>query len=538
MESAQSKEVLQQRITVLEAEAGVARRVRQELEQKGELLKLFIEHTPAAVAMCDLNMCYLTYSRRWALDYGVGDGNLTGQCHYDVFQDIPAKWKQEHQQCFAGRSIINEEEAFPRRDGSLDWVRRELHPWRRLDGEIGGLIMFTEVITGRKKTETEKKRVEYQLHQAQKMESIGILAGGVAHDFNNLLMGIQGRTSLMLMNSEPSDPHYEHLNKIEEYIQSATSLTGQLLGFARGGKYEVKTSQMNELIRKSIDMFGRTKKEISLHLRLDDSLWSVEVDTNQIVQVLLNLFVNAGQAMPYGGDLYIQTGNLELTRRYLEPYDLDPGRYVKVSVTDTGIGMDEKTMKSIFDPFFTTKELGRGTGLGLASVYGIMKNHRGLVNVYSELGNGSTFNLYLPASDKKIMEEQTQTVSELENSDPITILLVDDEPFIQDVGQEILEHLGHQVLVAGNGMEAVKKLEENQAAIDLVILDMIMPEMGGGEVFDHFKAVDPDVRVLLSSGYSINGQAQNIIDKGCVGFIQKPFTIIQLRQKLREIQNR
>ncbi len=538
MESAQSKEVLQQRITELEAEVDIACRVRQELEQKEELLKLFIAHTPAAVAMCDLDMCYLTYSRRWELDYGLEDRDLTGQCHYDIFQDIPDKWKEEHRQCLAGQSLINEEEDFPRLNGTLDWVRRELHPWRQPDGKIGGLIMFTEVITGRKKAETEKKRAEDKFHQAQKMESIGILAGGVAHDFNNLLMGIQGRTSLVLMNSEPSDPHYEHLSKIEEYIQSATSLTGQLLGFARGGKYEVKTSQMNELIRKSVDMFGRTKKEISLHLKLDDSLWSVEVDTAQIDQVLLNLFINAGQAMPYGGDLYLQTENLELNQMYLKPYGLDSGKYVKISVTDTGIGMDEKTMKHIFDPFFTTKELGRGTGLGLASVYGIMKNHRGLVNVYSEPGNGSTFNLYLPASDKKVMEEQTQIVGETEESSPLTILLVDDESFIQDVGQEILEHLGHQVLVAGNGMEAVKKLEESPAAIDLVILDMIMPEMGGGEVFDRLKSVDPDIRVLLSSGYSINGQAQNILDKGCVGFIQKPFTINQLRQKLREIPSR
>ncbi len=538
MVSGQSKEVLQQRIAMLEAEAAVARKVRGELEQREELLKLFIEHTPAAVAMCDLNMCYLTYSRRWALDYGLENGDLTGQCHYDVFQDIPVKWKQEHQQCFAGRSIINEEEAFPRKDGSLDWVRREMHPWRRPDGEIGGLIMFTEVITGRKKAEEEKKRVENRLYQAQKMESIGILAGGVAHDFNNLLMGIQGRTSLMLMNTEPSDPHYDQLSKIEGHIHSATSLTKQLLGFARGGKYEVKPSQMNELIRKDVDIFERTKKDVALHLELGDSLWLVDVDTAQIDQVLLNLFINAGQAMPYGGDLYIHTENLELSQRDLEPYGLDPGKYVKVSVTDTGIGMDEKTMKNVFDPFFTTKELGRGTGLGLASVYGIMKNHYGLVNVYSELGNGSTFNLYLPASAKKAMEEQAQDVSELESIGPKTILLVDDEPFIQDVGQEILEHLGHQVLVAGSGMEAVKKLEGSQAAIDLVILDMIMPEMGGGEVFDHLKDVDPDVRVLLSSGYSINGRAQDILDKGCVGFIQKPFTINQLRQKLREINNR
>ncbi len=532
------EEELKQRIDFLEKKVAQTRKIKEEIEQREELFSLFVKHTPAAVAMCDRNMCYLAYSRRWALDYGLADRDLVGQCHYEVFRDIPAKWKEEHQQCFAGQSIVNEEEVFPRLDGSVDWVRRELHPWRRSDGEIGGLIMFTEVITERKKAEAEKKRVEYQLHQAQKMESIGVLAGGIAHDFNNLLMGIQGRTSLMLMDTESSDPHYVQLTKIEEHIQSATALTKQLLGFARGGKYEVKPSRMNELVLNTADMFGRTKKEVKLHFKLDDSLWSVEADQPQMEQVLLNLFVNAWQAMPDGGDIYVQTENLELDRRYLKPYGLEPGKYVKVSVTDTGIGMDEKTMKRVFDPFFTTKEQGRGTGLGLASVYGIMKNHRGFVNAYSEPGNGSTFNLYLPASDKKVENKVNEDVEGMGDSGPLSILLVDDESIILEVGREILESLGHQVVTTGSGLEAVAKLKENRTGIDLVILDMIMPGMGGGEVFDQLKEIDAGVRVLLSSGYSINGQAQDIIDKGCVGFIQKPFTISQLRDKLRKIQHR
>lgn len=537
MKSGQRQEVLRQRIAELEAEAAVSGRVQHALEQQQELLKLFIDHTPAAVAMCDLNMCYLAYSRRWALDYDLGDENLIGRSHYEVFKEIPAQWKEEHQQCFAGQSIINEEEAFPRLDGSLDWVRRELHPWRRAGGEIGGLIMFTEVITARKKVEAEKKRVEDLLHQAQKMESIGVLAGGIAHDFNNLLMGIQGRTSLMLMDTEPSDPHYDQLNKIEEYIQSAISLTRQLLGFARGGKYEVKPSSMNTLIVKTADMFGRTKKDIALHFKLDDSLWLVDVDQSQMEQVLLNLFVNAGQAMPTGGDIFVQTENLELDRQYLAPYDLEPGKYVKVSVTDTGIGMDEKTRKRVFEPFFTTKGPGRGTGLGLASVYGIMKNHHGLVNVYSEPGKGSTFNLYLPASGKEVEADIVPESEDVQDLSPLNILLVDDELMILEVGREILESLGHRVVTAGSGEEAVETLRQQRDKIGLVILDMVMPGMSGGEVFDRLKEIDAGVRVLLSSGYSINGQAQDILDKGCVGFIQKPFTIKQLQDKIREIQD-
>ena len=530
--------LLKRRISLLEKEVAQIRKIQEEIEQREKLFSLFVKHTPAAVAMCDLEMRYLAYSRRWAVDYNLGNDDLTGKCHYDVFPDLPDRWKREHQQCFSGQSVINEEEPFPRLDGSLGWVRRELHPWRRSDGEIGGLIMFTEVITRRKKTEEEKKRVECQLHQAQKMESIGVLAGGIAHDFNNLLMVIQGRTSLILRETDPSDSRYTHLKYIEKHVESATALTSQLLGFARGGKYEVKPSLMNELVLKTSDMFGRTKKEIEIHLKLDDSLWSVEVDQPQMEQVLLNLLINAWQAMPDGGEIFIQTENLELDQQYLDPYGLKPGKYIKISVTDTGIGMDERTMRRVFDPFFTTKELGRGTGLGLASVYGIMKNHHGLVNVYSEPEKGSTFNLYLPASDRKVEADAKQHNEELNNDIFLNVLLVDDEPMILEVGREILESLGHRVVTAGNGEEAAEQLRKNRDDIDLVILDMIMPGMSGGEVFEQLKNIDVEVRILLSSGYSINGQAQVILDKGCVGFIQKPFSISQLQKKLREIQYR
>jgi two-component system cell cycle sensor histidine kinase/response regulator CckA len=232
------------------------------------------------------------------------------------------------------------------------------------------------------------------------MEAIGTLAGGIAHDFNNLLMAIQGRTSIMLMDKDSSHPDFGHLKGIEGYIGSAADLTKQLLGFARGGKYEVKPTDLNELIKKETRMFGRTKKEITIHEKYEDNLWPVEVDRGQIQQVLLNLYVNAWQAMPSGGELYIRTQNVTLDENYLKPHQFEPGRYVQISITDTGIGMDKATRERIFDPFFTTKEIGRGTGLGLASAYGILKNHGGFINVYSEKGHGSTFNIYLPASEK------------------------------------------------------------------------------------------------------------------------------------------
>ena len=380
---------------------------------------------------------------------------------------------------------------------------------------------------------TRQKRLEAQLQQAQKMEAIGTLAGGIAHDFNNLLMAIQGRTSIMLMDKDSSHPDFGQLRGIEGCVGSAADLTKQLLGFARGGKYEVKPTDLNELIRKEKRMFGRTKKEITIREKYEENLWSVEVDRGQIQQVLLNLYINAWQAMPGGGDLYLETENMTLDEIYVKPFSIEPGRYVKISITDTGIGMDKTTRGKIFDPFFTTKGLGRGTGLGLASVYGIIKNHGGFINVYSEKGHGSTFSVYLPASEKEVVEERKLTGDTLGGFE--TVLFVDDEEMITEIGENLLKWLGYKVFIAGTGKEAIEIYEENKGQIDIVLLDMIMPDMSGSEVYDRMKEINPKVKVLLSSGYSTDGQATEILNRGCMDFIQKPFKMKELSQKLRRI---
>jgi PAS domain S-box-containing protein len=386
-------------------------------------------------------------------------------------------------------------------------------------------------VSERKKAEEERRKLETQLQQAQKMESIGTLAGGIALDFNNILMGIQGRASLMLLKIDSDHPSYEKIKNIEKYVQNGTELTKQLLGFARRGKYMVKATDLNEIIEKSSQLFARTKKEIQVHTELYDDIWAAEVDRGQIEQVLLNLYVNAWQAMPEGGDLYIQTENIRLDRSYEKPYHIEPGRYVKISVSDTGVGIDRETRERIFEPFFTTKEMGRGTGLGLASVYGIIKSHNGYINVYSEKEQGTTFTIYLPASRKDAIREVEATTAVVKGSG--TILLVDDEKMIVEVGRELLEELGYIVLPVRSGQEAIEVFKDRHQEIDLVIMDMIMPGMGGGETFDRLKEIDPQVRVLLSSGYSVNGQASKILKRGCEGFIQKPFNMHQLAEKVQ-----
>lgn len=380
---------------------------------------------------------------------------------------------------------------------------------------------------------TAQRKLEAQFQAVQRLKSLGTLAGGIAHDFNNVLMGIQGRTSLMLTDMRPDHPHFEYLVEIEDQVRSGADLTRQILGFARAGKYEVKPSDLNEIVEKSSAMFSRTKKEIQIHSKYQDAVWTVEVDQGQIQQVLMNLYVNAWQAMPGGGDLYLETANVVLDEDDVQPFGTNPGRYVKVGITDTGTGMDEKTRARIFEPFFTTKEMGRGTGLGLATVYGIVKNHGGIINVYSERGQGTSFSLYLPASEKKPAEVPKSEDAPLRGTG--TILLVDDEATILEVGVRMLKKLGYRVLSAQGGTEALKTFEDDPKSIDLVILDMIMPDMGGEETFERLKKVDPRVRVLLSSGYSIDGQAQKILDRGCRGFLQKPFSLNDMSSKVREV---
>ena len=303
------------------------------------------------------------------------------------------------------------------------------------------------------------------------------------------------------------------------------------MGFARGGKYEIKPTDLNDLVENGAQMFGRTKKEITIFKKYEENLWPAAVDQNQMDQVLLNIFVNAWQAMPEGGNLYIQTKNEILDDNFVHPYGAAPGKYIKISIMDTGIGMDEKTMKRVFDPFFTTKQKERGTGLGLASAYGIIKNHDGIITVESTKDKGTIFNLYLPASERAVIEEQGDEQKITVGSE--TVLLVDDEPIVLDVSVQMLKKIGYKVLFAHHGREAIEIFKQNNDKIAIVILDLIMPGINGGEVYERLKEIDSNVKVLLSNGYSIDGQAAEILNRGCDGFIQKPFKLNELSYKFR-----
>ncbi len=377
------------------------------------------------------------------------------------------------------------------------------------------------------------RKLEEQSQLSKKMEAIGTLAGGVAHNFNNLLQVIQGNISYLMLDKNFCGPHMEEINNIERSIESGSNLTRQLLSFARASDYSFKPVDINEIVDSTSLMLDHTCKEIKIHKYLQKNIWTVEVDVGQIELVLINFYINSRHAMFERGDLYLHTENIVFSESGVMPYEKEAGKYVKVSITDTGIGMDKKVSNKIFEPFFTTKKEGVGTGLGLSTAYGVIKQHGGFISFDTEKGKGTTFNIYLPASDKAIIPIKA-SYENLEIGTG-TILLVDDENTVISIGKLLIEEMGYDVITAHGGRHAIDKFKENMDKIDMVILDIIMPDIDGGKVFDRMKELRPEIKVLLSSGYSKDGYAESILARGCDGFIQKPFKMERLSFEIKKI---
>ena len=374
---------------------------------------------------------------------------------------------------------------------------------------------------------SEEVSLKRQLEQAQKQEVIATLAGGLAHNFNNLLMIIMGLITLVLTKITPDHPVYADLMDIERQVRAGRDITRKLLCFRRSSDFEAQPVEINNLSEATIDMFGRTRPELVITKELSINLPAVKVDSGQIQQVLMNLLINAWQAMPGGGEITLQTRAVHLTYWHDDTWDLKPGPYVCLSVTDTGIGMDEETVGQLFKPFFTTKDPGQGSGLGLASAYRIMKNHQGAIQVKSKPGKGSTFTLFFPASSARPLDMAPEEKHIVNGQG--TILLVEDEPTLRRVARMLLEKLGYRVLEAPSGEAALEMYAEQQQDIDLILLDVVMPGLNGLQTLERLRALDPQVRVILCSG--VADTEEETLPDG-VSFMPKPFPLEILSQKV------
>ena len=641
--------------TVILRDITKRRRAEAALRESEERLRLFIEHAPAALAMFDREMRYLYVSRRWSSDYGLGERNLRGLPYYALFPEIPERWKAIHRRALGGEVVTTDADRFDRADGTVQWLRWEVRPWHDAAGEIGGIVVFSEDITARKRAEealrdreaylraitqavpdvllvldeegryletlsaqphllytepaafkgkllgevlpleiargalhsvrqtlltrqtqsfdyelpvqkvgkryfeariaplegpmldksavvvlardvTPQRLAEESLRQAQKMESMGRLAGGVAHDFNNMLAVIAGHADLALEQTVPDSPLHADLLAIQQAAQRSADLTRQLLAFARKQIIAPQVLDLDDTIAGMLKMLGRLIGEnIALLWKPATTLWPVRMDPTQINQILANLVVNARDAIAGVGQIIIKTDNVAFDETYCETHaDFVPGPYVLLAVSDNGCGMDKAVLAQLFDPFFTTKPPGQGTGLGLATVYGIVRQNHGFIHVYSEPGHGTTFKIYLPRHAADPVGTGATRESAVAPTGTETVLLVEDEAALLALATRQLERLGYTVLAAGGPHQALQQAQAHTGAIHLLLTDVIMPDLSGRDLWQRLRALRPGLKCLFVSGYTADIIAHHgVLDDG-VYFLQKPFSTEALATKLRE----
>lgn len=630
------------------------KQAEKKISHKNDLLQYIIEHTNSAVAVHDRNLNYIYVSKNYLYQYGIKDHNIIGKHHYEVFPDLPQKWRDVHQKVLQGEIHGSERDDYHREDGSIEWTRWDCRPWFEADGIIGGLIVYTEIITERIQAEealrasearfrnmvedapdpifiqtqmrfsylnqkalnlfgakdaqeligtpvmerfhpdyhdsvkqrikglnehckpaelmeqkylrmdgstvlvevtaqsimyedndgalvfvrdiTERKNLEAQLMQAQKMESVGRLAGGVAHDYNNMLSIILGYTDFAFEKIDTKHPLFSDLEEIHTAAERSVDITRQLLAFSRKQTIEPTLLDLNESVEGMLKMLRRLiGEDIDIAWHPGEHLWPVFMDPSQLNQIIVNLCVNARDAIKNVGKITIETNTKSFDDEYCaEHVGFRPGDYIMVAVSDDGCGMDKDLQSHIFEPFFTTKEMGKGTGLGLATVYGIVKQNNGFINVYSELGQGTTFRIYIPRPEAllKKLEKKKHRLPYAGGDE--TILLVEDDQAILKMTKMMLERFGYSVLSASKPEEAIEIANKYSGQIHLFITDVVMPEMNGRDLSKNILSIYPNLKTLFMSGYTANVIAHHgVLDEG-VNFIQKPFSREQISVKVRE----
>ena len=524
----------------LKSEIAERQRVEEQLQHSGEQYRLVTEAMPALIAYIDADRCYQFANERYLDLVGLSLDEIRGKQVRDVIGDAGFEDREDHiKQALGGQAQLFETVVFDK-DGDPHNVEARYAPHFDAQQNVVGFFVLSVDITARKQAEEEKRTLDSKLQETQKLESLGLLAGGIAHDFNNLLTGILGNASLSRMELPTSSPALHYLEDIEATSRHAADLCKQMLAYSGRGRFVIQNLSLNELIEDMEHLLRLSiGKKAILKLDLTDKLPAFEADASQIRQIVLNLVINASEAIGNrSGLISVTTGMLRADREYLATAALAPdigeGDYLFLEVSDNGCGMDAKAQSRIFDPFYSTKFTGRG--LGLAAVLGIVRGHKGAMKVYSEVGKGSTFKMLLPCSD--IPEtELAPPVAETSSADALAgrVLVVDDEETVRSVAARVLEKGGCAVVVAQDGREALARMAEEQERFDAVVLDLTMPHMDGVETFREMIKLDPELRVVLMSGFNEQEAISHFTGKGLAGFLQKPFDSDDLWWKLQEV---
>jgi two-component system, cell cycle sensor histidine kinase and response regulator CckA len=507
------------------------RKSESDLEDSKNMLQSIIDNAAAVIYLKDSQGNYILINKQYETLFHTNNEQIKGKNDYDIFpENVAAVLRNNDRKVIEANRAMEFEEVI-HHDGDPHTYISVKFPICDASGVLTSVCSICTDIT-------ERKKLEARFQQAQKMEAIGTLTGGIAHDFNNLLAVIIGNTELLEEQIQKGHYKADHLVEIKSAGQRAANLVHQLLAFSRRQVIKPKLINFNDILKDLEKMLGRIiGEDILLKIFPATGLWPVNIDPGQVDQVIMNIAVNARDAMPSGGNLNIETKNIELKAGHFRDHDVEnpPGPYVMLTISDTGIGMDAETRKRAFEPFFTTKETGKGTGLGLSTVYGIVKQNGGYIWAYSEPGYGTTIKIYLPKGKEDTAEfQRTEPVEgSLEGSE--TILVVEDDPSLRRLSRKIFEKYGYKVLEAKNGAEALRIAREYEGAIQLVLTDVIMPEMNGAELVKHLMRIQPDLKYIYMSGYPENTLSNSGLSNSNFDLIEKPFSTDTLVGKVRKV---
>jgi PAS domain S-box-containing protein len=515
------------------------KRAEEALRKSEEKFQKLFDEAPVGYMELDAKGCITQVNRTELTMLGYPPDEMLGQPLWKFVVEEEAA-REEIKARLSGAAQYGNpfERTYKRKDGTTLPVMIEDVLIRDVDGKITGIHATLRDVSEHKRVEKEMADLQEQLRQSQKIEAIGQLAGGIAHDFNNLLTVIKGYTQLSLVDLKEESPLWENIQEIQKATQRATDLTRQLLAFSRRQILDPKVLDLNSLIRDTEKMLHRMiGEDIELITLLSEDLGRVKIDPGQIEQVIFNLAVNARDAMPSGGKLTIETANVESDEDYAHAHvGVIPGHYVRLSVSDTGVGMSREVQEKAFDPFFTTKDKGKGTGLGLSTVYGIVMQSGGKIWVYSEPRHGTTFKIYFPTIEGELDALNGKREPDSFPGGSETVLLVEDEPSVRDLANRLLKQQGYRVLEAANGEEALRLIQENAGEkIHLLLTDVVLPQMGGKELAGQLKIFRPDLKILYTSGYTDYAIVHHGVLEPGTHFLQKPFSLKTLSQKVREV---